>query len=211
MAENTMNHPNQEDVNWSRRQFLIGTGGLAVVGIGALFGRSVIAQAARAITGTPVSSGLVHVYAGDFYYLPNIMTWRVGDQISLLFHNKSPNRFHEMMIGQGFDTTPSEFGPVNTQFHKDFWDGVNVTISEADGVDNLATNNAHVSSNVSPHPWLITAPGNGNFSPTLMPGGMIRFDFTVPNKPGIWHYGCFVQGYVHYRAGMQGTLTILPA
>ncbi|MEB3102027.1 hypothetical protein [Ferviditalea candida] len=204
--------PSDEDqVNWSRRKFLIGMTGLAVVGIGALFGRSAIAQVAEAVTGTPVNSGVINVYTRDYSYTPSRMTWRVGDQISMVLTNKSPNRFHEMMIGRGFDTTPSEFGPIKTQFHEDFWDGVHVMVSEADAVDNLATNNAVVTCNVTPHPWLITAPGNGNFSPTLMPGGMIRFDFTVPNKPGTWYYGCFVQGYRHYEAGMQGTLVILPA
>lgn len=215
MADNIGNHSNPDKVDWSRRQFLLGTGGLAVVGLGALFVQHPIAQAAKAITGNgtpPVSSGLVHVYAGDFYYLPNQMTWRVGDQMSLLFHNMSPNRYHEMMIGKGFDTTPSEFGPVKTQFHTDFWDGVHVTIKQAQGVDNLATNKAIVKSDVHPDStWLITAPGNGNFSPTLMPGGFIQLDFTVPNKPGEWLYGCFVQGYVHYRAGMRGTINILQA
>ncbi|MCF8565336.1 hypothetical protein LLE49_11470 [Alicyclobacillus tolerans] len=209
MADEVIKQPHP--VDWSRRQFLVGTGGLAVVGLGALFGKSVIGQAVQAMAGTPVSTGLVHVYAGDYYYVPNHMKWRVGDNISLLFHNHSPNRFHEMMIGQGFDTAPSEFGPVRQQFHTDFWDGVHVTISEAHAVDNLATNKAIVNCEVNPHPWLITAPGNGNFSPTLMPGGYIRLDFTVPNKPGHWQYACFVQGFVHYRAGMLGNLTILPA
>lgn len=217
MADNTTNHSNPEKVDWSRRQFLLGTGGLAVVGLGALFAQSPIAQAARAITGqsgTPVSSGLVHVYAGDFYYLPNHMTWQVGDQISLLFHNMSPNRYHEMMIGKGFQgqLMPTDLGMVKTQFATDFWDGVHVTIKQAQGVDNLATNKAIVKSDVHPDStWLITAPGNGNFSPTLMPGGSIQLDFTVPNKPGQWEYACFVQGFVHYRAGMRGTIDIIPA
>jgi plastocyanin len=211
MADNVGKNPAGGDVDWSRRQFLVGTGGLAVVGVAALFGRSAIGQAAQAMMGPPpVSKGLVHVYTGDYYYIPKKMTWQVGDKISLLFHNQSPNRFHEMMIGRGFDTTPSIFGDVKTQFHTDFWDGVHVTVAKAQGVDNLATNKAIATSEVNPHPWLITAPGNGNFSPTLMPGGMIQFDFTVPNKPGKWQYACFVQGFVHYRAGMRGDLTILP-
>lgn len=211
MAEHVGNNPQQGNVDWSRRQFLLGTGGLAVVGAAALFGRSAIGQAVQSMSGTPVSNGVVHIYTGDFYYVPSKMTWRVGDQVSLVFHNQSPDRFHEMMIGQGFDTTPSDLGTVKTQFHRDFWDGVHVTIAAASGVDNLATNKAVAVSKVSPHPWLITAPGNGNFSPTLMPGGMIQFDFTVPNKPGAWQYACFVQGFMHYRAGMIGNLTILPA
>lgn len=212
MSDQQNNLPvNPEVPDWSRRQFLIGAGGITVVALGALFAKSPIAAAARALTGTPVSQGLTKVYAGDFYYIPNHMTWRVGDNISLLFTNESPNRFHEMMIGQGFDTTPSLTGDVKTQFHTDFWDGVHVTVADASSVDNLATNLAVVKCDVNPHPWLITAPGNGNFSPTLMPGGHILLNFTVPNKPGQWQYACFVQGFVHYRAGMRGTINILPA
>lgn len=217
MADNTGNHSNPEPADWSRRQFLLGTGGLAVVGLGALFAQGPIVAAAKALTGTttpPVDSGLTKVYAGDFYYLPNQMTWRVGDQMSLLFHNMSPNRYHEMMIGKGFagQIMPTDLMPVKTQFATDFWDGVHVTIKQANGVDNLATNKAIVTSDVHPDKtWLITAPGNGNFSPTLMPGGYIQLDFTVPDKPGQWQYACFVQGFVHYRAGMRGTINILPA
>ncbi|QQE77497.1 hypothetical protein [Alicyclobacillus sp. SO9] len=201
-----------EQTDWSRRQFVLGVSGLAVAGAVGLFGRGVIARAAQSIGGQPpVEQGLIHVYQGDYYYVPNRMTWKVGDRVSILLHNTSPNRFHEMMIGRGFDTIPSPFGPVKTQFKEDFWDGVDVTISKADSVDNLAANKAHVTSLVKPHPWLITAPGNGNFSPTLDPGGTIQMDFTVPNKPGKWLYGCFVQGFRHYEAGMKGEINILKA
>jgi plastocyanin len=210
MADSPSNHP-QQPTDWSRRQFLLGMGGVAVAGVAAMFGRSAIGKAVQAMSGPHVDSGLIHVYQGDYYFLPDHLTWRVGDKVSILLHNESPNRFHEMMIGRGFDTTPSIYGPVKTQFHEDFWDNVPVTISQAQGVDNLATNKAIATCDVKPHPWLITAPGNGNFSPTLMPNGYIQLDFVVPNKPGQWKYGCFVQGFRHYEAGMKGTIDILPA
>lgn len=209
MAEISQNPESGEKVDWSRRQFLVGIGGLTAAGIIGLFGRSAIAQAVTSLSGgTPISSGDVPVYAGDYFYLPNKMIWKVGMPVSVIFHNQSPNRWHEMMIGRGYDTTPSIYGDVITQFHEDFWDGVAVTVAEAKSVDNLATNKAKVTCNVNPHPWLITQPGNGNFSPTLQPGGMIRLEFIVPNKPGHWEYGCFVQGFRHYEAGMRGTLEI---
>ncbi|UOF89833.1 hypothetical protein LSG31_18455 [Fodinisporobacter ferrooxydans] len=197
-----------EPVDWSRRKFLIGTGAMAIVGITALFGQSLIGKTIKAMTGVPVSKGIQDLYVGDYYYLPNEMVWRVGDEVVVNFHNLSPNRFHEWMMGQGFDLTPSDFGDVKTQFHKDFWDGVQVEVLEGHGVDNFVTNKAIIKSNEK-YPWLITQQGQGNFSPTLMPGGSIRLKIKVPDKPGVWQYGCFVQGFVHYRAGMKGTLRII--
>ena len=206
---NTPEMQNPED--WSRRQFLIGAGGVTVVALGALFAKNPIANAFRSISGTTVDSGLVHVYQGDFYFVPNHMTWRVGQHMSLLLHNASPNRFHEMQLGRGAETTPSLYGPVVTQFYEDFWDQVHVTVADANLVDNFTTNKAIVTCNVNPHPWILSGAGNGNFSPTLFPGGHILLEFDVPNKPGRWEYACFVQGFVHYRAGMRGTIDILPA
>ena len=196
---------------WSRREFLLGAGGLAVVGVGALFARSPIASAFQSLRPQTTDQGHVRLYQGDFYFDPNHMQWRVGDQITLHLMNTSPNRPHEMWIGRGFDTTPTEFGPIATGFHTDFWDGVHINILEAYHVSNWVTNKAIVTSQVSPTPWLVTGPGNGNFSPTLEPGGYVTWSFTVPNKPGRWMYGCFVQSFIHYVEGMRGTIDILPA
>lgn len=203
--------PDAEAVDWSKRQFLIGTGALTVVGAAALFGGSAIASASRAVFGSPVDQGVTHLYQGDYFFLPDYMTWRVGDSMTVVLHNLSNARFHEWMTGRGVDPTPSIFGPIATQFKEDFWNGVPVTIEQAHAVDNFVTNKAIVTCDVPNHPWLITQPGQGHFSPTLKPGGTITLKFTVPNKPGTWDYGCFVQGYMHYLAGMRGTINILPA
>lgn len=198
-------------VDWSKRQFIVGTTALGVVGAVALFGGSAVASATRAIVGSPVDQGVIHLYQGDYFFLPNYMTWRVGDTLTVVLHNLSSARFHEWMTGRGVDPTPTVFGPIATQFKEDFWNGVHVTIEQADGVDNFVTNKAIVTSDVGKPPWLITEPDQGHFSPTLKPGGQITLKFTVPNKPGVWHYGCFVQGYIHYLAGMRGTINILDA
>ena len=52
-----------EEQQWSRRQFLIGTGALGVAGAVTLFGRQTLVDAARGIFGSPVQSGTVHLYA----------------------------------------------------------------------------------------------------------------------------------------------------
>lgn len=201
-----------ESVNWSRRSFLIGTGGVLVATAAALFESSPIANAFSALGGLQVDSGMTKVYEQDYYYIPSQMTWRVGTPMVLHIHNLSPVHFHEMMIGRGgFARDPNFFTDLRVQFKEDFWDGVHVTIQEEHWVDNMTTNRAIVTSLPKPGPWLVTGPGNGNFSPTLRPGGSISLQFTVPNKPGVWQYGCFVQGFIHYADGMKGTINILPA
>lgn len=197
--------------DWSRRKFLLGTGGALAVGAAALIGNSAIAKALHSVGQPAVDKGLVHVYEGDYYFAPDKMTWRVGDTITIKQWNQSDYRFHEMMIGRGFDSVNTLLGVQKQQFHTDFWDGVHVTIVDAHGVDNFTTNKAVVKVNpgIDTGDWLDTNPADGNFSPTLLPGGWIEYRFVVPNKKGTWHYGCFVQGFVHYEEGMHGTIEII--
>ncbi|MCY0889052.1 MAG: hypothetical protein OWQ59_11425 [Alicyclobacillaceae bacterium] len=212
MSDNLVNQPEDPEVeDWSRRQFLIGAGGALAVGAAALAVNSHIGRFFYNLSMPAVQKGLIHVHEADFYFLPNKMTWRVGDRITIKQHNESVSRYHEMQIGRGFDSVQTLLGTQRQQFKTDFWDGVHVTILDAHAVDNLVTHHAIVKCDVSPHPWLLTGPGLGNFSPTLEPGGWVMYEFTVPDKPGIWHYGCFVQGYIHYEEGMKGTIHILPA
>ncbi len=201
-----------EDIpDWSRRKFLVGSGVALAAGAAALIGNSSIAKAVERIGQPAVNTGLVHVYEGDYYFAPNHMTWRVGDLVTIKQVNQSDYRYHEMMIGRGFDTAPTLLGTQIQQFHTDFWDGVHVTILNADGVDNMTTNHAIVKADIPTSPWLDTNPADGNFSPTLLPHGWIEYQFRVPNKPGRWYYGCFVQGYIHYEEGMRGTIDIIEA
>ncbi len=198
-------------VDWSKRQLIVGTGALAAVGVVALFAGSGVETAVRSIFGPTVQAGSFSVYQGDYFFIPNYMTWRVGDLMTMTLHNTSPTHYHEMMIGKGFDYQPSQLHDFKTQFQTDFWNGVHINVLQADGIDNYVENKAIINTNSLPAPWLIKGVGQGNTSPTLMPGGTLVIQFTVPNKPGIWHYGCFVQGYIHYLAGMRGTINILPA
>lgn len=211
LPEERKNPETAEETQWSRRQFLVGTGGIAAAGVVALFGRPAIVSAARSVFGSPVTSGAFHVYAFDYYFVPNYMTWRVGDKMEVTFHNMSATHYHEWTIGrdpktdnfQGFGTLTSDGWSI------DFWQDVPVTLSDPVNVDNFVPNKAIVTYTGPKSAYQIGS--GGVFSPTLQPGGSIKLTFTVPNKPGIWHYGCFVQEFIHYRAGMRGTLNILPA
>ncbi|PSR35851.1 MAG: hypothetical protein C7B44_12095, partial [Sulfobacillus thermosulfidooxidans] len=78
-----------EESTWSRRQFLWGMGGIAAAGAVTLFGRQALVSAARGVFGSPVDSGNLNFYAYDYYYIPNYMTWRVGDYMRVTFQNQS--------------------------------------------------------------------------------------------------------------------------
>lgn len=214
MAEDSLHRPEQDmpaAPEWSRRQLLWGSVGLAVVGAVGLFGKRGVVDLARSVVSSPVSSGRIHLYQFDYYYWPNYMTWRVGDQMEVLLHNQSPTHWHEWTMGRHphVDTFQG-FGPMTSDgWAVDFWTGVPVTLSDPYKVDNFVPHNAKVHYVGPKGPYKIAS--GGDFSPTLQPGGSIRLSFTVPNKPGIWHYGCFVQEFIHFRTGMRGIVNILPA
>lgn len=193
---------------WSKSLFAVVSILVVVIGIVALFWQRQIGDAWSRMLGTQhVQTGTTQIVQYDYGFHPRHITWRVGDRVTLSIHNQSPTHYHELMIGRRFDDTPYVFGPIHTQFDKDFWDGIHVTMSNAHKVDNFVPNKAIVTY-VGEKPF--TTEG-GDFSPTLDPGGRVDLTFTVPNKPGTWYYGCFVQQFMHYLAGMQGTITILPA
>lgn len=177
-----------EELKWSRRQFIWGTSGAAVAGLVALFGHGAVARAARGVFGSPVSTGLIHVYQEDFYFVPNYMTWRVGDKMILRLHNMSLTRYHEMQIGRDVSTENTIFGTLTADgFTKDFWQNVHVTLSNVSLMDNFVPNKAIVTYEGPKSAYQIAS--GGGFSPTLKPGGHVDISFTVPDKPGIWHYG----------------------
>lgn len=196
---------------WSRRQFLWGTAGIGAAGLVALLGRNQVVDLARQIVGSPVMSGTIHVYLFDYYFVPSYMTWRVGDHLTVILQNQSATHWHEWTIGRSVQhDTFQGFGRLTSDgWTDDFWNGVAVTLSDPYKIDNFVPHNAKVTY-VGPKAAYQISTG-GVFSPTLQPGGSVHLSFTVPDKPGIWHYGCFVQQFIHYRTGMRGTLNILPA
>ena len=47
------------------------------------------------------------------------------------------------------------------------------------------------------------------FMVELDPAGTTTITFVVPDKPGVWEYGCFSETGQHYANGMRGTVTIV--
>lgn len=200
-------HPQVVKDGWSKSALLVTLAAVLAVGLAGLYNHAAIARAMRSPLGLQNRPGVYHVFQYDYYFVPNHMTLRVGQRVTIALRNMSETHWHEMMIGQGQDTIPTAFGPMTTEFERDFWNGLHVTVSDAHHVDNLVTGTS-IPTFIGQKPPLATG---GDFSPTLEPGGSIDLTFTVPNKPGVWQYGCFVQQYIHYMAGMRGTIDILPA
>lgn len=196
----------QRDPRWSAITFFSVLALAILVALFALFWKSTVRNATASVFGRKLDEPITRVFQFDYDYEPRHITWRVGDQVTIQLRNMSKTHWHEMVIGRASDNTPSAFGPISTQFQTDFWDGVHVTFSGANHVDNLTVNKA-IPTFIGAKPNLQTG---GDFSPTLQPGGAINMTFVVPNKPGNWQYGCFVQQYMHYIAGMRGTITIIP-
>jgi len=197
---------------WSRRQFLLTAGGLFVFGATAVFGAQPAVKAWRSVFGSPVSSGLINVYQFDYYFVPNYMTWRVGDHNTIFLQNMSTTRWHEMQIGRHPSYVETQLGKLTADgFLEDFWKGVPVTLSDPYRIDNFTyADDQHPVYKGAPKSDFVIV-GGGGFSPTLKPGGHIKIDFVVPDKPGLWEYACFVQHQAHFRLGMRGLLNILPA
>jgi hypothetical protein len=200
----------EEGSEWSRRQFLYATGSVAVAGAVALFGAQPAVNLFRSIFGSPVSSGLINVYQFDYYFVPNYVTWRVGDPVTIFLQNMSTVRWHEMQIGRDVSHVKTMLGTLSADgFDDDFWSGVPVVISDPYKIDNLTVGNS-IPTYTAPKSEYALVPG-GPFSPTLQPGGHIKLSFNVPDKPGIWNFACFVQHQAHYRFGMRGTINIIKA
>lgn len=207
-------HRDDGSPEWSRRQFLWGVGSLAGAGIIATFGRTALVDGARAVFGSPATTGKTYLYALDYYFVPNYMTWKVGDVITIAFRNHSqshPGKLHEWMCGRQVNMIDTPIGvETGNGFHEALFNGVDIQVSHAHLVHDLATGGAIVHYQ-GPKPPNIHVGRADAFSPTLYPGGEVDLTFTVPNKPGIWQYGCFVQHDVHYRVGMRGIINIVKA
>ncbi len=197
--------------SWSRRQLLWGGAGLTAAALVALFEKPAIVGLARDVFGSPVSSGKINLYQFDYYFVPSYMTWRVGDKLEVTLQNQSHTHWHEWTIGRHLNMDFFQaFGELSADaWAIDFWKDVDVTLSDPYKIDNFVPNTAHVTYVGPKGPYQIQS--GGDFSPTIQPNGSIKLSFTVPNKPGIWYYGCFVQEFIHYRDGMQGIINILPA
>lgn len=222
---------------YSTKTLVIGLIIIAVVMLVAIFGRNPIVSAAEALFGSPPRSGTIYIYQKDYYFMPNRLTLRAGDTVTLKIRDLSqshPGHNHEFMVGRNPNTVKTILGTLTADgFHtaedpkSDFWGGVHVTVRNAHGVNDFDPGNS-IMKFIGPTPVIdlpsgqtkavpggvgpdktFTDPGS-DLSPSLQPGGGVDMTFVVPNKPGQWEFACFEDHYEHYRNGMHGILTVLP-
>ena len=49
---------------------------------------------------------------------------------------------------------------------------------------------------------------SGNFMVVIQPGGSLVMRLTVPDKPGVWTFGCFQESGEHFLNGMRGRVLV---
>lgn len=140
-----------------------------------------------------VIDGVHHYTIEEFNYrfVPSHLVWHVGEKVSLTIINRSqsaPPIAHQFSVGRSLETRANGFPeqPLAVGWKDNFFDGVPITIN----------------GQTAPIP---------TFSVSLQGGQDFHFNFVVPNKPGKWDYGCFLQTGQHFMNGMRGTLEVLPA
>lgn len=138
--------------------------------------------------------GGVHHYTIDefnYYYVPGHLIWHVGEKVALTIINRSqsaPSIAHQFSIGRNLATRNNGFPKsqaLAVGWKDNFFDGVPITSG----------------GQTEPIPA---------FSVSLNGGQSFTFSFVVPNKPGHWTYGCFLQTGQHYMNGMSGAIDVLP-
>ncbi|WP_038090554.1 hypothetical protein [Acidihalobacter prosperus] len=151
-------------------------------------------------TTQPTSQGKVladgyHHYIIDehnFYYEPGHLTWHVGEKVELTLMNVNhgqPGQNHQWNMGRDLRTSATGF---KQHREPDGWKTgffAGVTIHTKSGDEKIQK----------------------DFSVSLTPGQHFTFRFTVPDKPGKWTYGCFLQNGQHFLDGMQGTVDVVAA
>lgn len=142
------------------------------------------------------------IKAKDYTFSPDRMTWKVGEKITLTVINTSPDDLHMFMMGKDPHYTKSKFGkPFPKGWNKPlFTKPGQVTFHHA--VD-VMTQNPKPGGTLQEGGFELAKAGDKNPKPQA------TISFTVPNKPGTWHYACFEQHGQHYSAHhMVGTITI---
>ena len=139
----------------------------------------------------------VHHYTIDefnYYYKPGDMIWHVGEKVELTLVNQS----------QSAPPIALQFAIGRTLVYRD--NGSQKSRALAIGFKNNFFNGVPIQA----PPSRTTAPIPA-FSVSLLKGQHFTFSFAVPNKPGKWEYGSFLQAGQQFMNGMHGNIRILPA
>ena len=121
--------------------------------------------------------GHFYVTETDYRFTPEQMTWRVGEQVTLTFVNRSeahPGKTHEFMMGHVPRTESTPLGMRQMDgFQQDFFEGVTVAVSHAEEVERLMTGMAKVAGPDADQPWVMRmgmSDSGMSGSGTTMPG-----------------------------------------
>ena len=180
--------------------------------------------------------GRFYVVQSSFRFSPSVMTWHVGEHVSLTIVNHDqarPPRIHMWGVGRGLrmkhtvlqgdveqlrgdayvaGTLPADAAHETLigGFKHDLFKGMTIRVSHAHGVFLLFHPHEKVTGPSVPAKFVQKQDvGPPIFAVQLLGGGAITFDFTVPDRPGLWGYGCFQQDSQHYLNGMRGQIEIV--
>ncbi|HZE14568.1 MAG TPA: hypothetical protein VE197_02025 [Mycobacterium sp.] len=174
--------------------------------------------------------GHFYVVETSYHFSPSHMVWHVGERISLTLVDEDqshPPKVHEFLVGRGqLWSVPTPFGhrKLTGGWHIDFFSGVTVSISHGHDVVGLQHPNNAVTGPDAHASWVtrfghLAPNGPPKFGYHVAPPdqqvvlggrhGTVTLTFTVPDKPGLWQYGCFHQDALHYLNGMRGTVNVV--
>jgi plastocyanin len=129
----------------------------------------------------------------DYSYTPNKMTWHVGDTVQITLKNESTDKDHELLMGKDVNYSTDSFGKKYADGWKTplFTDASQIQFLQGDGIAELRA--------------------DGPETVALQPkGGHVTYTFTVPDKVGTWHFGCFEEDGSHFSDhNMEGTIEIV--
>jgi len=130
----------------------------------------------------PASPTVVQIQMGDFYFKPDTVRLKAGQQARIEIVNEGKLE-HELMVGREAGVKEGKAEP----YKKDFFEKVQVShVVEKGEWESASGEPAHVK---------------------LEAGGKATLTFTVPaDRKGEWEIGCFVPG--HFEAGMKGKLVV---
>lgn len=152
------------------------------------------------------SSGKVDTFTikeKDYSFTPDQMTWHVGEKIKLKVINTSKDDAHMFMMGKDPHYTKTKFG-------KRYPKGWNTPLFTKPGQVTYHMGKDVLTEN--PKPGGTLQEGGFELAKGSMDGATphVVITFTVPNKPGTWHFACFEQKGQHFTSHhMEGTIKIV--
>lgn len=162
----------------------------------------------------PPGDYVIHMV--DYAYEPNNMVWKVGQKVTVTLINDSqshPPKPHEWMVGRDANSEDTVFGKVPADgFGTAFFDGVDINIDDGANLLMLMPGNSKLTGKPA---MSVLAKGAMNmsqgesFMPVMGPQGRLTISFTVPDKPGVWEFGCFQQSGQHFLNGMRGKVNVV--